>query len=139
MHVLWPRVYQDWQNVYKTWSRHISSIARLTTETIIKPQIGKVCLCRLKGNEYVLNSKWHQVIAAENRTLNQEPGLIVVNSIVKVTKQGKFLAFIRLQQGSKIGKVEPIRECDFVNISNYPRPEKVNLQWKFFHWGQAKY
>ena len=51
-------------------------------------------LCRVKGNEQVLNSKLHQVIAAENSTLNQEPGLIVVNSIVKVTKQGMFLAFI---------------------------------------------
>ena len=73
---------------------HISSIARLTTEAIIKPQSGKVCLCRVKGNEQVLNSKLHQVIAAEDSTLNQEPGPIVVNSIVKVTKQGKFLAFI---------------------------------------------
>ena len=27
-------------------------------------------------------------------------------------------------QGSKIGKVEPIREYDFVNISNYYRPKK---------------
>ena len=68
----------------------ISSIARLTTETIIKPQPGKVCLCRVKGNEQVLNSKLYQVIAAENSTLNQEPGLIVVNSIVKVTKQISF-------------------------------------------------
>ena len=111
---------------------HISSIARLTTETIIKPQSGKVCLCRMKGNEQVFNSKLHRVIAAENNTLNQEPGLIVVNSIVKVTKQGKFLApiinntnkTIKHKQGSKNGKVEPIRECDFVNISNYSRPEK---------------
>ena len=112
---------------------HISSIARLTTETTIKQQLGKVCSCRVKGNEQVLNSKLHQVIAAENSTLNQEPGLIVVNFIVKVTKQGMFLAFIinntnktiKLKQGSKLGNVEPIRECDFVNISNYSRPKKV--------------
>ena len=50
---------------------HISSIARLTTETIIKPQSGKVCLCRVKGNKQVLNSKLHQVIVAENSALNQ--------------------------------------------------------------------
>ena len=106
---------------------HISFISRLTTETIIKLQSGKVCLCRVKGNEQVLISKLHHVIAAENSTLNQEPGLMVVNSIVKVIKQGKFLAFIinntnktiNLKQGSNTGKVEPVRECDFVNISNY--------------------
>ena len=33
---------------------YISSIARLTTKSIIKPQSGKFCLCRVKGNEQVL-------------------------------------------------------------------------------------
>ena len=115
---------------------YFSSISRLTTETIIKLQSGKVWLCRVKGNEEVLNSKLHQVITAENSTLNQEPGLIVVNSIVKITKQGKFLALIinntnktiKLKQSSKKGKVEPIRECDFVNINNYSRPKKGTAQ-----------
>ena len=77
---------------------NISSITRLTTEIIIKPQSGRVCLHRVKGNEHVLNSKLHKVSAAENSTLNQEPGLIVEKSVVKVTmkvtKHGKFLAFI---------------------------------------------
>ena len=111
---------------------HNSSIARLSTETIIKPQPRKVCLCRVKGNEQVLYSKLHHVIAVENSTLNQDSGIIVVNSIVKVTKQGMLLAFIinntnktiKLKQGSKIGKVEPNREFDFINISNYSRPDK---------------
>ena len=67
---------------------HISSTARLTTKTIIKPQSGKVCLCTVKGNEQVLNPKLCHVIAEQNSTLNQEPGLMVVGSIVKVTKQG---------------------------------------------------
>ena len=40
---------------------HISSIARLTTEIIIKPQSGKVCLYRVKGNEQALNSKLHKL------------------------------------------------------------------------------
>ena len=51
---------------------------------------------------------------------------------MKVTKQGELLASIinntnktiKLKQGSKIGKVEPIREYDFVNINNYSRPKK---------------
>ena len=61
---------------------HISSIAGLATETIIKPKSGKGCLCIVKGDEQLLNSKLPQILAAENSTLNQEPGLIVVNSIV---------------------------------------------------------
>ena len=31
---------------------------------------------------------------------------------------------IKLKQGGKIGKAEPITECDFVNICNYSRPKK---------------
>ena len=104
---------------------HISSIARLITETLIKPQSGKDCLCRVKGNDQVLHSKLHHIIAAENTTLNQEPGLIIVNSIVKVTKQGRFLAFI-IYNTNKTIKVK-IRECDFVNINNYSRPKKVTF------------
>ena len=87
-------MYQDQQILYKLEDLHISPIARLTTKTIIKPQSGRVCLCRVKCNEQVLNSKLHQVIVVENSTLNQETRLIVVNSVVKVTKQGMFLAFI---------------------------------------------
>ena len=51
---------------------------------------------------------------------------------MKVTKQGEFLAFIinntnktiKLKVGSKTGKVESIRECNFANINNYSRPKK---------------
>ena len=39
----------------------------------------------------------------------------IVNNTDKIRK---------LKQGSKSGKVEHIRECDFVNISNYSRPKK---------------
>ena len=106
---------------YKTWRRPSYFFhSQVNHWNCNKTTIWKGCLCRVKGNEQVLNSKLHQVIAAGNSTPNQEPGLIVVNSIVKVTKQGKFVAFIinntnkiiKLKQGNKIGKVEPVRECD---------------------------
>ena len=38
---------------------HISSLARLKAHTIIRLQTGKFCLCIAKGNEQLLNSKFH--------------------------------------------------------------------------------
>ena len=64
----------------------ISSIVRLATKTKIKPQTAKLCMCKVKGNKQGLHNRLHQVIPSENSILNQEPGLLAVNSIVKTTK-----------------------------------------------------
>ena len=70
--------------------KHISSLARLTMHTIIRLQAGKFCLYIAKGNEQILNSKFHQVIPTEDSNINREPGILTVNYIVKTSKQGKF-------------------------------------------------
>ena len=73
---------------------HISSSVRLATKTQIKPQTAKFCMCKVKGNKQALHNRLHQVIPSENSILNQELGLLAVNSIVKTTKQGKFLYWL---------------------------------------------
>ena len=93
---------------------HISSLARLTQQTVIRPQTGKVCLCIAKGNMQLLNSIFYQVITTEDSTISREHGLLAVNSIVKTSKKGKFSLFIininnkhiQLKKGSTIGKIE---------------------------------
>ena len=72
----------------------IHSLARHTAHIIIRPQRGKICLCIAKGNEHLLNSKFHQVIPTEDSTISREPGLLTVHSIVKTSKQGKFSVFL---------------------------------------------
>ena len=55
-----------------------------------------------------------------------EPGLLTVNSIVKTSKQGKSSVFlidntnklIWLRKGSTIGKIEKVKECNFVNVKD---------------------
>ena len=73
---------------------HISSLARLTTQKVIRMQTGKSYLCIAKGNKQLLNSKFHQVIPTEDSTISREPGLLTVNFIVKASKQGKFSVFL---------------------------------------------
>ena len=66
---------------------HISSLVRCKAHTIIRLQTGKFCPCIAKGNEQLLNSKFHQVIPTEDSPISREPGLLTVNSIVKTSKQ----------------------------------------------------
>ena len=45
---------------------HISSLIRLKHKAVIKPQTGKLCWGRVKGNTQLLKSKLHQVMSIEN-------------------------------------------------------------------------
>ena len=47
----------------------------------------KVYLCITKGNEHILNCKFHHVIPSEE-IISRDPGLLTANSIVKTSKQG---------------------------------------------------
>ena len=88
-------------------------------------------MCKVKGNKQALHNKLHKVIPSENSILNQNPGLLAVNSIVKATKQDKFFVLvisstnkhITLKEGSKTGMIEPVRECDFVNVRDNLAPK----------------
>ena len=72
---------------------HISSLDRLTAHTVIRPQTGKFCLCIAKGNEQLLNSKFHQVIPTE-RQHHQQQSLAYWQSILllKLSKPGYVLS-----------------------------------------------
>ena len=45
---------------------HISSLIRLKHKAVIKPQTGKLCWGKVKGNTQLLKSKLHQVMSIEN-------------------------------------------------------------------------
>ena len=105
---------------------HISSLARLIAHTIIRPQTGKFYLYIPKDNKQLLNSKFHQVIPTEDSIISREPELLTVNFTVKTSKRGRFSVFfinntnklIQLRKGSTIGKIEEVKECNFVNVDD---------------------
>ena len=57
----------------------------------MKPQTGKLCWGRVKGNTQLLKFKLHHVMSIEN---SNEPGLMTTNSLVKINKHGKCAIFI---------------------------------------------
>ena len=111
---------------------HISSLARCTAHTIIRPQMGKCYLCIAKGNKQLLNSEFHQVIPTEYSTISTDSGLLTVNCIAKTSKQSQFSVFLIhntnycnwLRKGSTIGKIEEVKECNFVNVNDLNQQEK---------------
>ena len=54
-------------------------LVKLTKEAVICLQAGKLCMCKVKGNQKLLSSKLHQVLATENGVSSQEPGLLTIN------------------------------------------------------------
>ena len=64
--------------------------------------------------------------------MSREPGLLTANSIVKTSKQGEFSVLlinntnklIWLRKGSAIGKIEGVKECNFVNVKDLNQLEQ---------------
>ena len=89
---------------------HISSLLRLGTKAIIKPEAGKVCWGKVKANSQLSKTNLHQVMSIKE---NQEPGLLNINSVVKVDEQGRSSLSIlntttkinKLKKGSAVGKI----------------------------------
>ena len=77
-----------------------------------------------QGKQDIFNSKFYHIRPTEESTISRESGLLTVNSIVKTSKQGKFSVFlitkpnklIQLRKGSTTGKIEEVKECNFVNV-----------------------
>ena len=99
---------------------HISSLARLTTQTVIRPQTEKLCLYIAKINKQLLNYKFHQVIPTEDSTIRRDPGIQADDYIIKKYNQGKFqcslltklVNLLGWEKWSSTDKIETVKECN---------------------------
>ena len=73
---------------------HISFWVRLSKETVISPQTGKLCMCKVNRNPKLLSSKLPDVLATKDSVSRQEPGLLAINSIIKRNRQGRYPMFL---------------------------------------------
>ena len=58
--------------------------------------MGKMFMCRAKGNPRIFKSRLHQFISTENSIVSQEPGLVQINSIIK-NKQIQYISCIHYE------------------------------------------
>ena len=86
--------------------------------------MGKMVMCRAKGNPRVFKSRLHQFISTQNSIVSQESGLVPINSIVRINKSGKFPVFnmnhtnktIKIKKGNAMGEIEDVKQCNFIDI-----------------------
>ena len=103
---------------------HVSSIARAVSEIKTAPHMGKMLMCRAKGNPRVFKLRLHQFISTENSIVSQEPGLVPINSIVRINKSGKYPVFfmnhtnktINIKKSNAMGKIEDVKQYNFIDI-----------------------
>ena len=65
---------------------HIASLVRAKTNVILKPQTATVCLGKLKDSNVIPAYQIYSVTATDTKFISNEPGLMVSNSIAKLTK-----------------------------------------------------
>ena len=67
---------------------HIASLVRLGSKTVLKPQSATVCTGRIKDSGEIPFGELYAVSAIEKGFQGNQPGLIVSNSISKMSKKG---------------------------------------------------
>ncbi|MET0107142.1 MAG: retropepsin-like aspartic protease [Sedimenticola sp.] len=105
---------------------HIASLVRTKTTVILKPQTATVCLGKIKNSPNFHSSQIYSVTAAETKFISNEPGLMVSNSVAKLTKDRVLPIMVvnntnrtlRLSRGCVIAKVELINQKHVHNLDS---------------------
>ena len=121
---------------------HINSVARLASQVILKPQSVTHVMAKTKINDKTsLRKSLCQVYATDKTGISNEPGLILTNAVVEVSRNQRFPIEVinntnkmfKLNRGCVIGKIEPIEECNLTSVhqcKTYPPPDFETLKDK---------
>ena len=97
---------------------HISSLVRLRSTTVLKPQTATVCLGKVKDSPEFPVRNLYTITAVETNFIGSEPGLMVSNSVAKLNN-GRTIPImvvnntnrtVKLSRGCVIAKMEAINQ-----------------------------
>ena len=100
---------------------HMNSVVCLASQVILKPQSVSCVMAKMKiADKTSLRRSLCQVYGADKTGISKEPGLMLTNSVIKVSKNQRFPLMItnstnkmiKLNRGCVIAKIEPIEECN---------------------------
>ena len=102
---------------------HLSTIARLTRHTVLKPQTAYRLFAQAKRN-CIRSNQNYDFTGISNSFFDNEPGLSVVNAIVKTTRDRKFPILIinnthktiRLRRHCAIGRIKSINDNEICSV-----------------------
>ena len=116
---------------------HIASLVRVRSTTVLKPQAATVCLGKVKDSPEFPVYGLYTVTATETNFVGGEPGLMVSNSVAKLTKLRALPIMIvnhtnktiRVKRGCVIAKIEAI-ECKQVNSLDSIKAQSFRMDKK---------
>ena len=100
---------------------HINSVVCLALQVILKPQSVSCVMAKLKiAGKTSLRRSLCQVYGADKTSISKEWGLMITNSVIKVSKNQRFPLMItnvtnkmiKLNRGCVVAKIEPIEDCN---------------------------
>lgn len=112
------------QNVPLQNDIYMTSLVRVANKQVLLPQTSTIVWCKLNNQRPVNKDKEYCICAIETGFVNQEPGLMVSNSVSKIGRKRKFPVLIcnntnkrmKLNRGNVVAKIEDI-EGDCVPLT----------------------
>ena len=110
---------------------HISSILRLDKKVALKPQTAAICHVKLSQGFRIPDSRLLEVTNLEPGCLQDEPGLVIQESIDKIPNTQKIPVmivnqtnkFYKLKRGCVVGKGRGLEDQEISSISEDEKPE----------------
>ena len=105
---------------------YISSLVRSCANVVLKPQTAMQIEVKMKEGPYFREGQELEVISAEKGFLENEPGVVVANTVVRNNKQGRFSVLmlngtnrtVRVKRGCIVGRVEEYEKADVFSVSS---------------------
>ncbi|CAC5412555.1 unnamed protein product [Mytilus coruscus] len=103
---------------------HISSILRLSKETVFKPQTSNICFVKIKKDFQLSKSKSYETSAVTEGTFCEEPGLLIGNSVVKINHLNRIPIHVvnstnktfKFKRGTAVGRINSVLEENLVSL-----------------------
>ena len=113
---------------------HISSILRLKSKTVLKPQTSNICFVKLKKSFQLSKSRLYEISSVTQGNFCDEPGLMIGNAVVKIGNSNKIPIHIvnstnktfKFKRGTAVGRINSVIEENLVSLES----EMKNVQPK---------
>ncbi|CAG2218766.1 Transposon Ty3-G Gag-Pol polyprotein,Transposon Ty3-I Gag-Pol polyprotein [Mytilus edulis] len=110
---------------------HISSILRLSKETVFKPQTSNICFVKIKKNFQLSESKLYETSAVTEGSFCEEPGLLIGNSVVKINQLNRIPIHVvnstnktfKFKRGTAVGRINTVLEENLVSLNEIKNKE----------------
>lgn len=110
---------------------HVTSILRAKNKLIVKPQTTIICHCKSRSSPDLPEQELYQVSPIDAGFLSNEPGVMISNSIAKLSKNRNIPVMIvnstnktyKIKKGCVIAKLEKIEDETMISVNEVVKQE----------------